>query len=60
MSRKNHIEFESADLPNPASGHPLLEVKDLNVTFPSEDGRVHAVRGVNFTLNRGEILGLVG
>ncbi|MFT3944781.1 MAG: ABC transporter ATP-binding protein [Ancrocorticia sp.] len=60
MSRKNRIEFESADLPNPASGHPLLEVKDLNVTFPSEDGRVHAVRGVNFTLNRGEILGLVG
>lgn len=54
MSRKNRIEFESADLPNAAV--VLLEVKDLNVTFPSEGGRVHAVRGVDFALNRGEIL----
>ncbi|MCI1963886.1 MAG: ABC transporter ATP-binding protein [Ancrocorticia sp.] len=60
MSRKKKIEFESDELPDPKSGAPLLEVKDLAVTFPSEDGRVHAVRGVSFTLDRGKILGLVG
>ena len=60
MSRKNRVEFESKDLPSAGSGAPLLDVSNLNVTFPSEDGRVHAVRGVNFTLNRGEIMGLVG
>ena len=35
---------------------PLLEVRDLAVSF----GTVQAVRGVSFTLRRGEILALVG
>jgi peptide/nickel transport system ATP-binding protein len=39
---------------------PLLEVKDLHVTFRTEDGRVHAVDGLNFTLRQGEVLGIVG
>src|SRR3954452_2961237 len=39
---------------------PLLEVGDLNVRFPSEDGYVHAVRGVNYRLRAGEVLGIVG
>jgi oligopeptide/dipeptide ABC transporter ATP-binding protein len=39
---------------------PLLEVGDLNVRFPSEDGYVHAVRGVSYSLRAGEVLGLVG
>ncbi|GAB3360792.1 ABC transporter ATP-binding protein [Modestobacter lapidis] len=39
---------------------PLLEVSDLNVRFPSEDGLVHAVRGVDYTLRSGEVLGIVG
>jgi oligopeptide/dipeptide ABC transporter ATP-binding protein len=39
---------------------PLLEVTDLNVRFPSEDGQVHAVRGVTYSLRAGEVLGIVG
>jgi peptide/nickel transport system ATP-binding protein len=38
----------------------LIEVKDLKVHFITEDGLVRAVDGVNFTLDRGEVLGIVG
>jgi oligopeptide transport system ATP-binding protein len=51
-----------------ASGPPLLEVRDLRVYFPFQQGGfftgkrgyVRAVDGVNFTLAEGETLGLVG
>jgi peptide/nickel transport system ATP-binding protein len=39
---------------------PLLHVEDLNVRFPTDDGIVHAVRGVSYTLSPGEVLGIVG
>ncbi len=39
---------------------PLLEVKDLKVDFGMRSGPVSAIRGVNFTLYKGERLGLVG
>ncbi len=38
----------------------LLTVRDLQVTFPSERGDVHAVRGVDLDLERGRTLCLVG
>jgi oligopeptide/dipeptide ABC transporter ATP-binding protein len=38
----------------------LLEVKGLRVHFATEDGIVRAVDGVDFTLDRGEVLGIVG
>jgi oligopeptide/dipeptide ABC transporter ATP-binding protein len=38
----------------------ILEVRGLKVQFATEDGLVHAVDGVDFTLNRGEVLGIVG
>ena len=42
------------------SQDPVLEVRDLRVTFRSEAGRVRAVRGVSFTLAAGRTLGIVG
>ncbi|HEY9332870.1 MAG TPA: ABC transporter ATP-binding protein [Kribbella sp.] len=42
------------------SGKPFLEVKDLQVHFPTDDGLVKAVNGLSFTLERGKTLGIVG
>ncbi|KZM68265.1 ABC transporter ATP-binding protein [Nocardia terpenica] len=39
---------------------PLLEVSDLHVSFPGEEGRIDAVRGVNYTVADGEVLAIVG
>ena len=38
----------------------VLEVSDLSVTFPSDDGPLPAVREVSYVLRRGEALGIVG
>jgi peptide/nickel transport system ATP-binding protein len=38
----------------------LLDVKGLNVTFPTVDGEVRASVDLNFELNRGETLAIVG
>jgi oligopeptide transport system ATP-binding protein len=39
---------------------PILEVQDLQVSFRMYAGEVQAVRGVSFTLNKGEVLAIVG
>lgn len=41
-------------------GETLLEVRDLKTYFYTEDGTVPAVDGVNFSLDKGETIGIVG
>ncbi len=38
----------------------FLEVKNLSVSFPTEDGLVKAVDGLSFSLEKGKTLGIVG
>ena len=38
----------------------LLEIKDLTVVYQTDEATVHAVNGINFSLNERETIGLVG
>ncbi len=38
----------------------ILQVKDLQVTFDTPDGRIKAVNHLNFSVKSGDILGIVG
>ena len=38
----------------------ILEMKDLSISFFNKSGEIQAVRGINYTLHKGEVLGIVG
>jgi peptide/nickel transport system ATP-binding protein len=42
------------------SKHPVLEVKGLKTSFFTDDGEIPAVDEIDFYINEGEILGVVG
>lgn len=42
------------------STEKIVEIKDLYVDYETDDGIVHAVNGMNLSLERGKALGLVG
>jgi len=44
---------------NHPNGH-LLEISNLSTRFHTQDGIVHAVNGISYSLDHGEILGVVG
>ena len=46
--------------PGGTAEHPFLEIKDLAVAFPTEDGLVRAVEGVSLSIERGRTLAIVG
>jgi peptide/nickel transport system ATP-binding protein len=39
---------------------PLLEIRDLVVHFETDRGMVEAIDGANLTIQRGEVVALVG
>ncbi len=48
---------QALEAPEPAN---LLTVEGLRVSFPGEEGMVDAVRGVDFSVDAGEIVAVVG
>ncbi|RKN11487.1 ABC transporter ATP-binding protein [Streptomyces radicis] len=45
---------------SPPTDEEILTVENLTVEFPTDDGLVKAVRGVDYTLHAREVLGIVG
>ncbi|MDO5695060.1 MAG: ATP-binding cassette domain-containing protein, partial [Aeriscardovia aeriphila] len=59
--REKDPSLSAAEASQLAEEEPVvLSVRDLTVNFASEAGTVHAVRGMNFDLHRGETMGIVG
>jgi len=54
------IDANDTSVVESASADILLDVQDLTVDFPTDDGVVHAVRGVSYRLEPGQVLGIVG
>ncbi len=46
--------------PDPQPAAPALELRDLRVTFTTDEGELPAVNGVSLVLKRGQVLGIVG
>ncbi|MGC9669087.1 ABC transporter ATP-binding protein [Planosporangium sp. 12N6] len=44
----------------PSGAQPFLDVRNLRIHFPTDDGLVKAVDGLSFSLERGKTLGIVG
>ena len=47
-------------VPAPPQGEPVLELKNLFVSFHTYAGEVKALNGISLTLYKGEVMGLVG
>ena len=47
-------------LDNNASSEILLDVRELDVSFSTPAGELHAVNGISYTIREGEVMGLVG
>ncbi len=53
-------EDNESDPMEHASDKPVLEVKDLAISYQTRKQLVPAVRGVNFTVRQGQTVGVVG
>jgi peptide/nickel transport system ATP-binding protein len=56
------MTLSAPDVASPAPGGDgsFLEVRDLRVHFPTDDGLVKSVDGLSFSIERGKTLGIVG
>jgi len=43
-----------------AQAGPVIEAKDLNLVFHTNDGPVHALKDVNLTINKGDFVSFIG
>src|SRR6516225_10982673 len=57
--RQQEADAAAEEVTGPRAG-AMLEVHDLKIHFPTDDGLVKAVDGVSFALDRGRTLGIVG
>ncbi len=54
------LRNSTEEVPVVQKGDSVLSVQDLRTVFHTQDGLVHAVNGISFTLAPGELLGVVG
>jgi len=57
---RNIGDAEKAQADQVHSTENVLEVRDLQTVFETQDGTVHAVNNISFSLKPGELLGVVG
>lgn len=55
LIQEQRIEKEGVDV-----SKKLLEIKNLFVQYNTDDAVVHALNGINLTVDKGEVVGLVG
>ncbi|WP_255719845.1 dipeptide/oligopeptide/nickel ABC transporter permease/ATP-binding protein [Brachybacterium sp. ACRRE] len=60
LRRLREAEQARGERPEPATGAPILEVRNLRVAFPEAHGDVDIVDDVSFSVRPGETMGLVG
>lgn len=53
-------EDRKPELPHGIGDEALLDVRNLTKTYQGKSGPVHAVKGISFTVKRGQSVGLVG
>ncbi|MBA4489262.1 ABC transporter ATP-binding protein [Paracoccus sp. S1E-3] len=45
---------------NANAADPVIEARGIDLTFPTADGPVHALKGVDLTINRGDFVSFIG
>src|SRR5688500_18616034 len=58
--QSSKLEWQVAADAKRAQAKPVLEIKDLHVSYYTDAGRAKALDGVTLSLNAGEKMGLVG
>lgn len=57
MTTDHHMAPTRADT---AAGECVIDIRDLSLTFGTNDGPVHALSDINLSVNRGEFVSFIG